>query len=42
MFDPDSFINDRIDFRLKNVIDRMMPSVLENFSKECLRVAEEK
>jgi hypothetical protein len=29
-------------FRLKSVIDRMMPSVLENYSKECQRAAEEK
>lgn len=28
--------------KLKNLIDRMMPSVLENFSKECQRVADEK
>ncbi|PNF36146.1 hypothetical protein B7P43_G10959 [Cryptotermes secundus] len=28
--------------KLKSVIDRMMPSVLENFSKECQRVADEK
>lgn len=28
--------------KLKSVIDRMMPSVLENYSKECQRAAEEK
>ncbi|PSN54691.1 hypothetical protein C0J52_01072 [Blattella germanica] len=28
--------------KLKNVIDRMMPSVLENYSKECQKAAEEK
>lgn len=28
--------------QLKSVIDRMMPSVLENYSKECQRAAEEK
>jgi len=27
---------------LKNAIDRMMPAVLENYSKEYQRVAEEK
>jgi hypothetical protein len=29
-------------YRLKNIIDRMMPAVLEKYSKECQRVAEEK
>jgi hypothetical protein len=42
IFNPYALIKTIVVFRLKNIIDRMMPAVLENYSKECQRVAEEK